>query len=250
MPRCLACKSEKRQDLQCECRAKKGSNFCGKHIKGKYIYNSNMATKIKNRGTGAGGAKTNKNGLPYEELTELKEDERYKNLEMIQINKKKMHKVKIDKNEYIKVTKNELKTYMLHNKKFNEKSEKTLQPDECYIDETNKVINIIEKKFQQCAGSVDEKIQTGPFKIWFYKEQYPEYHIKYCYCLSDWFKHNKYKPEMRYLNKNNIKVFWGSDKEYKTKIIDWIINNDEFKDEDSEKEILKLDISKLSISEE
>ena len=53
LPRCLACKSEKQQDLQCESRAKKGSKFCGKHIKGKYIYNTNMTTKIKNRGTGA-----------------------------------------------------------------------------------------------------------------------------------------------------------------------------------------------------
>ena len=250
MTRCISCKSEKQQDLQCESRAKKGSKFCGKHIKGKYIYNTNMTTKIKNRGTGAGGAKTNKNGLPYEELTELKEDERYKNLEMIQINKKKIHKVEIDKNEYIKVTKNELKVYMIHNKKFNTNSEKTLQPDECYIDEKNKVINIIEKKFQQRAGSVDEKIQTGPFKVWFYKEQYSEYYIKYCYCLSDWFRDNKYKPEIRYLSMNNIKVFWGSDKEYKTKIIDWIVNNDEFKINDNKNETPKVEVSELNASEE
>ena len=47
MSRCLACKSEKRQELQCESRAKKGYGFCGKHMKGTFVYN-NMTTKIKN----------------------------------------------------------------------------------------------------------------------------------------------------------------------------------------------------------
>jgi hypothetical protein len=238
MPRCLSCKSEKRQDLQCECRAKKGSDFCGKHIKGKFVYN-NMATKIKNRGTGAGGAKTNKNGLPYEELTELKEDDRYKNKETIKIEKKNLNKVQIDNQEFMKLSKGELKGYMKHHKKFNIKSEKTLQPDECYVDEVNKIINIIEKKFQQCAGSVDEKIQTGPFKIWFYKEQYPDYEIRYCYCLSDWFRSDKYKPEMRFLKEYNIEVFWGSDKSYVTNILDWIVNEDDSKKvEDVEKTVV------------
>ena len=32
---------------------------------------TNKETTIKNKGTGAGGSKTNTNGLPYEELTEL-----------------------------------------------------------------------------------------------------------------------------------------------------------------------------------
>ena len=238
MPRCLACKSEKNQDLQCESRAKKGSDFCGKHIKGKCVYNNNMATKIKNRGTGAGGAKTNKNGLPYEELTELKEDDRYKNKETIKIEKKNLNKVQIDNQEFMKLSKGELKGYMKHHKKFNIKSEKTLQPDECYVDEVNKIINIIEKKFQQCAGSVDEKIQTGPFKIWFYKEQYPDYEIRYCYCLSDWFRSDKYKPEMRFLKEYNIEVFWGSDKSYVTNILDWIVNEDDSKKvEDVEKTV-------------
>jgi len=238
MPRCLACKSEKNQDLQCESRAKKGSDFCGKHIKGKFVYN-NMATKIKNRGTGAGGAKTNKNGLPYEELTELKEDDRYKNKETIKIEKKNLNKVQIDNQEFMKLSKGELKGYMKHHKKFNIKSEKTLQPDECYVDEVNKIINIIEKKFQQCAGSVDEKIQTGPFKIWFYKEQYPDYEIRYCYCLSDWFRSDKYKPEMRFLKEYNIEVFWGSDKSYVTNILDWIVNEDDSKKvEDVEKTVV------------
>ena len=51
-----------------------------------------MNSKIKEER--AGGDKTNKNGLPYEELTELKENERYKNFKMIQI-KKDYRKLKL-----------------------------------------------------------------------------------------------------------------------------------------------------------
>ena len=35
------------------------------------ITSNNKDNKIKNKGTGAGGANTNKNGLPYENLTDL-----------------------------------------------------------------------------------------------------------------------------------------------------------------------------------
>ena len=71
---------------------------------------------------------------------------------------------------------------------FNNKCEKKLKPDECIIDNDKNILYIIEKKFQQCNGSVDEKIQTALFKKWFYKEQYPKYDIEYIYVLSDWFK--------------------------------------------------------------
>jgi len=58
-----------------------------------------------------------------------------------------------------------------------EKAHGCKNPDECYIDEENKNIFIIEKKFQQCNGSVCEKIQTPDFKIWQYKRTFPEFNI-------------------------------------------------------------------------
>jgi len=64
------------------------------------------------------------------------------------------------------------------------------------------------------TGSIDEKIQTAPFKKWFYKEQYPTYTINYIYALSDWFKQKKYLPEMQYLSENNIHVLFGNDPNY------------------------------------
>ena len=44
-----------------------------KKIQPKLNENSPILTKIINKGTGAGGANTNKNGLPYEKLTDLQD---------------------------------------------------------------------------------------------------------------------------------------------------------------------------------
>jgi len=38
------------------------------------------------------------------------------------------------------------------------------EPDEFYLNKKNKTIFVIEKKTQKVIGSVDEKIQTAPFK--------------------------------------------------------------------------------------
>ena len=96
-------------------------------------------------------------------------------------------------------------------------------PDECYIDEESNTIFIFEKKFQQVSGSVCEKIQTSDFKIWQYNRTFPEYQIVYLYCLSDWFKKNC-KAELEYLKFKKVPVFWGNDKNYKSKVIHFMIN--------------------------
>lgn len=96
-------------------------------------------------------------------------------------------------------------------------------PDECYIDEENKRIFILEKKFQQVNGSVCEKIQTVHFKKYHYGKTFPDYKIIYIYCLSKWFEYNCI-AELQYLNKINIPVFIGDDINYKNKIINFIIN--------------------------
>ena len=80
----------------------------------------------------------------------------------------------------------------------------------------------MKKKFQQCSGSVCEKIQTAPFKIWEYKRNFPKYTINYIYVLSEWFENNC-KSELEYLDENKIKYFIIS-KTYKTEIIKYIMN--------------------------
>lgn len=161
--------------------------------------------KIVNKGTGAGGSRTNKNGLSFEDKTIIC----------------KSGEFKIGEKLFIRVSKNELFKFL---KKDYVKCEKKLNPDEAFIDIENKKIFVIEKKFQQCSGSVDEKIQTAIFKKEFYEELYPTYEINYSYCLSNWFKKIKYKPEMRFFKKYNIPIFWGEDENYVDKIKKWLLS--------------------------
>jgi len=173
-----------------------------------------------NKGTGAGGCNTNKNGLSYENITNLS------NMYTITGSDNKfsiINFVNSDKN-FINTKKSLIKYMKIIQKKADICSARgCISPDESYIDANKNTIYIIEKKFQQKPGSVDEKIQTGHFKKQHYKKLFPEFEIVYIYCLSDWFK-NGYEPEIEYLKEHNIPIFWGSDENYKQNIINFMIS--------------------------
>ena len=178
---------------------------------------------IINKGTGAGGANTNKNGLSYEEKTNL--ETLYSECTENKKNKSKIIKFIGYENELINANKSMLHKYM---ENLGEK-DTSLQsaagckePDEAYIDLARKYIFIIEKKFQQTPGSVDEKIQTAAFKKYHYSNLFPNFKIHYIYCLSDWFKRDEYKSVLEYLSNINIPIFWGNDEEYKKNIINFM----------------------------
>jgi hypothetical protein len=197
---------------------KKKNNSNKKKKKNKEQKNEN---NIKNKGTGAGGAQTNKNGLPYEELTSLIS-------EYTIINKNyNSNEIVFNKHKNIKfIATKQSKFFKYMDSSINKnipKGHGCKRPDECFIDEVKNIIFILEKKFQQVSGSVCEKIQTSDFKLWQYNRTFPKYKVVYIYCLSDWFKKNC-KAELQYLKYKKIPVFWGSDKKYKKDIIDFIIN--------------------------
>jgi hypothetical protein len=181
---------------------------------------SNKELIIKNKGTGAGGSKTNANGLPYEKLTDLSteysERKQYKYHDKIKFTQCETPFVSTKQSNFFKHMKDKMDTSI-------EQAHGCKRPDECYINEEDKALFIIEKKFQQTGGSVCEKIQTPDFKLWQYKRLFPEYKIIYIYCLSDWFKKNC-KAELEYLCDINIPVFWGNSETYKTDIINFITN--------------------------
>lgn len=180
----------------------------------------NKEEKIFTKGVGAGGSNTNKNGLSYEDKTNIT-----KHFTIFEscINEDKInYKIfDFDGNKRIQVHKKSLEKYLKNDFK---KLEKSLQPDEAFIDIENKKIYILEKKFQQTSGSVDEKIQTGVFKKYFYEELYPSYEIRYTYVLNKWFKADKYKPDLRFLKKNNIDVIFGDDDDYFENIKKFILS--------------------------
>lgn len=181
---------------------------------------------IINKGTGAGGARTNENGLPYEELTDLKD--RYNSC-----NLNKEHNVEEVTFEgydrtFVKANKSACHKYMKKigaNNPELKPASGCKEPDEAYIDPDKKIAFIIEKKFQRTGGSVDEKIQTGHFKQIHYKQLFPEFKIYYIYCLSNWFKETEYKSVLDYLIKNEITIFWGNSETYKDDIIKFMHNS-------------------------
>lgn len=78
---------------------------------------------------------------------------------------------------------------------------KKLLPDEAILILAGRTLYIIEIKFQEVAGSVDEKLQTCDFK----NKQYNKLlaplgiSVKYVYVLSDWFKKDVYRDVLKYV---------------------------------------------------
>ena len=139
---------------------------------------------IHNRGIGAGGSNTNKNGLSYEEKTDLSTEYKVKQI----VNCKKCVVLQFNNNQkiYTRISKEHIFTCIDGIDKCIYSAHGCKKPDECYIDNVCKIIFIIEKKFQQVSGSVCEKIQTAHFKFYHYGKTFSNYKIVYIYCLSDW----------------------------------------------------------------
>jgi hypothetical protein len=78
---------------------------------------------------------------------------------------------------------------------------KRLLPDDSIFVVINNTLFIIECKFQQVSGSVDEKLQTCDFKKKQYQKLFSRANIQveYIYLLSDWFKHPSYKDVLDYI---------------------------------------------------
>lgn len=82
---------------------------------------------------------------------------------------------------------------------------KKLLPDDALLVIVRETLFIIEVKYQQVAGSVDEKLQTCDFK----RKQYLKLvsplglKVEYVYVLSDWFKKPEYKDVLDYIHSVN-----------------------------------------------
>lgn len=87
---------------------------------------------------------------------------------------------------------------------------KKLLPDEAILILAGKTLYIIEIKFQEVCGSVDEKLQTCGFK----NEQYKKLlaplgiNVKYVYILNDWFKKPQYKDVLKYVESAGCYYFF------------------------------------------
>jgi hypothetical protein len=84
-------------------------------------------------------------------------------------------------------------------------------PDDAIYILKDKILYIVEMKFQIVAGSVDEKLQTCDFKNKQYKKLLAPLGIsvKYVYVLSDWFKKTEYKDVLEFIKSVGCYYFFN-----------------------------------------
>lgn len=86
-----------------------------------------------------------------------------------------------------------------------------LLPDDALLVIVRETLFIIEVKWQQVEGSVDEKLQTCDFK----RKQYVKLvrtlglKVEYVYVLNDWFKKERYQDVLDYINSVNCHYKFG-----------------------------------------
>jgi hypothetical protein len=88
---------------------------------------------------------------------------------------------------------------------------KKLLPDDALYVIHNNTIFVVEIKFQNGGGSVDEKLQTCDFKKKQYKKLFSQLNmeVEYIYVLSEWFKKPGYKDTLDYIISVGCDYYFG-----------------------------------------
>jgi hypothetical protein len=146
---------------------------------------------------GKGGANTNKTGLAFEKRTSLEDaliraDFRIDNF-------------KVFSEEQLLgelAPKSRLYKYLESNfENWESPLSAKLLPDDALFTLKSSRLHIIEKKWQEVSGSVDEKLQTCGFKIRQYNRliEGTGLELKFTYLLNDWFTHTRYTDVLNYI---------------------------------------------------
>lgn len=155
-----------------------------------------------------GGARTNINGLYFEQTTSLDDAliaAGYSLENYVVYNKKDKIGLSVQKNKFY--------TYFLEEKgiKYLNFNSKKWLPDECFVNFKNRTVYIIEKKFQHCSGSVDEKLPNCDFK----KKEYEklchpiDFEVEYIYIFNDWFARPEYRDTLQYIKDVGCHYFYN-----------------------------------------
>jgi hypothetical protein len=159
------------------------------------------------KNTNGGGSKTNLNGLGFEKKTNLleliNENNNYELTEFGEV---------VNENRVVAkyFEKHQIYSEILKPNGLNYKNilSKKLLPDSALL--VGGTIFIIEKKFQNGAGSVDEKLQTCDFK----KRQYEKLfnplgiNVEYYYLLNNFFNKECYKDVFEYIESVGCRYFF------------------------------------------
>jgi hypothetical protein len=186
----------------------------------------NNTSQINNRGTGAGGANTNRLGKKFEEETLFFSKLTEEGFKQDETNKKMF----IRENDDSKITfviQSELKNLLRNIFEL----EIFRNPDEAYLVEKDGqyILKILEKKEQNREGSVETKLWAAPSL----KKEYQIIcgdliKVEYSLCLSPFLKEKMISDKRKYqilnqiLEEDNIKVFFGKDDDYFDKLLEWV----------------------------
>ncbi len=156
-----------------------------------------------------GGAKTNINGLHFEQTTSLNE--------LLEKNGFKVVDFEVKKGERVvamSVPKKNIYTKFLEPRGiiYSDYNSKGWQPDEALINLLNNTAYIIEKKFQNCSGSVDEKLPNCHFKKLEYEKLFTpiKFRVEFVYILSDWFMNQQYRDTLAYIEKMGCYYYFNT----------------------------------------
>ena len=193
---------------------------------------------VVNRGSGAGGANTNKNGKAYEESTCFEKlicDEEWEKKILDKKTKYGHYWVKItDTCRIVKISQGGLKKFVEKFYPGQTRCPIFRCPDEAYFiiphDQSKRtILKILEKKSQHRKGSVDTKILAAPGFIKEYEKVFlHKLDIQYAFNLNSWWKHefeqkkDKWDIALENLHEINVPIFFGEDKNYKQMLNDWI----------------------------
>ncbi len=155
-----------------------------------------------------GGARTNANGLLFEQTTSLDDlliDAGFE-LDGCEVYEGRQRiGVSVPQN---KIYSNFLEIEGIDYRDYNSKK---WHPDECFVNFVNSTAYIIEKKFQNAPGSVDEKLPGCHFK----KQEYIKlfaplgFNVEFAYVFNDWFRDPRYRDTLDYIEDMGCYYFFN-----------------------------------------
>jgi hypothetical protein len=192
---------------------------------------------VPNKGTGAGGSNTTKYGNSFETKTNFSNiciD--YGFIKTVSGLKKAKHSYFVKKCDGYTIYHTSQRGFRwLMTNKFGVDAQNIVRnPDEAYIikydDQTTPVIvKILEKKSQQCNGSVEDKLWCG----YMIQREYaallgPKFSVSYGYTVNSFLQKKikstdqKWRVLREHYRELDIPILFGDDADYTVRLIDWI----------------------------
>ena len=158
--------------------------------------------------TYGGGKKTNVNGLLFEKETSLNESLLNAGYNIEE------NKVYNKNNELIGLSIKQHSFYHFleeNNINYIDYNSKKWLPDEAFINFENNTLYIVEKKYQENSGSVDEKLPNCHFKRKEYLKLVRPLGLKvnYIYVFNDWYKQHQYKDILEYIQDMGCEYYFN-----------------------------------------